>query len=129
MNAAELDEFLRHSDKAEMLVHFNALLDVARMEGKLEGIAQGFDQGFDAAIAGAASVVAKLATARPRSSVVPIEILELPVRTYNLLKRDGIHTIGDLQETTLEGVSDIPHISTGQIATIKSRLAAFNFDW
>lgn len=46
----------------------------------------------------------------PLSEETPIEKLELSVRTYNCLKRAGIHTLGKLYSLTAEGLAGIRNL-------------------
>lgn len=51
----------------------------------------------------------------PTSSVsaIPIEDLDLSVRTYNCLKREGINTVGDLALETAGSLAGIRNIRNG----------------
>jgi carbon monoxide dehydrogenase subunit G len=55
---------------------------------------------------------------------VPIEDLSLPVRAYNSLRREGVHTIGDLIARTPEQLLDIDNIGPAYVEEIRQRLAA-----
>jgi carbon monoxide dehydrogenase subunit G len=54
----------------------------------------------------------------------PIEDLVLPVRAYNSLRREGIHTVGDLVARTPEQLLAIDHIGPAYVEDIRQRLAA-----
>jgi hypothetical protein len=52
----------------------------------------------------------------------PIEELDLIVRTYNCLKREGIHNVGDLVARTEAELKDIRDLGARSIASIKHKL-------
>jgi carbon monoxide dehydrogenase subunit G len=54
---------------------------------------------------------------------VPIEELSLPLRAYNSLRRDGVHTVGDLVAKTPEQLLDIDNIGPASVEEIRQRLA------
>jgi hypothetical protein len=54
---------------------------------------------------------------------VPIEDLVLTVRAYNSLRREGIHTVGDLVARTPEQLLAIDQIGPASIEEIRQRLA------
>ena len=54
----------------------------------------------------------------------PIEELVLPVRAYNSLRREGIHTVGDLVARTPEQLLAIDQIGPAYVEDIRQRLAA-----
>jgi len=53
----------------------------------------------------------------------PIEDLVLPVRAYNSLRREGIHTVGDLIARTPEQLLAIDQIGPAYVEDIRQRLA------
>jgi len=55
----------------------------------------------------------------------PIEDLNLPVRSYNSLRREGIHTIGDLAFRTEEQLLALSNIGPAAVGEIKQRLADY----
>jgi carbon monoxide dehydrogenase subunit G len=55
---------------------------------------------------------------------VPIEELNLPLRAYNSLRREGLHTIGDLVARTPQELLGIENIGPASIEEIRQRLAA-----
>jgi len=55
----------------------------------------------------------------------PIEDLNLPVRSYNSLRREGIHTIGDLAFRTEEQLLGISNIGPASVEEIKQKLADY----
>jgi DNA-directed RNA polymerase subunit alpha len=55
---------------------------------------------------------------------VPIEELELGVRSYNCLKRVGIETIGDLVSKTETELAAIPNFGKKSIEEVQETLAA-----
>jgi uncharacterized protein len=55
---------------------------------------------------------------------LPIEDLQLPVRTFNSLRREGIHTAGDLSARNESELLAIPNLGRQSISEIKLKLAA-----
>ena len=53
----------------------------------------------------------------------PIEELNLPLRTYNSLRRDGIHTLSDLAARTPEELLAIDNIGPASVEEIRRKLA------
>jgi hypothetical protein len=54
---------------------------------------------------------------------LPIDVLNLPIRAWNSLRRDGIQTLGDLAARTPEQLLAIGNIGPASVAEISSRLA------
>ncbi|WHM40865.1 DNA-directed RNA polymerase subunit alpha [Streptomyces sp. BPTC-684] len=54
---------------------------------------------------------------------LPIEELELTVRSYNCLKREGIHTVGELTALTDADLVDIRNFGAKSIDEVKAKLA------
>jgi DNA-directed RNA polymerase subunit alpha len=54
----------------------------------------------------------------------PIEELELSVRSYNCLKREGVQTVGDLVQRTEQDLLDIRNFGQKSIDEVKAKLAA-----
>ena len=53
---------------------------------------------------------------------LPIEDLELTVRSYNCLKREGIHTVGELVARSEADLMDIRNFGAKSIDEVKSKL-------
>jgi len=53
----------------------------------------------------------------------PIEELGLALRSYNSLRREGVHTVGDLASRTREDLLAIDHIGPASVEEIKQKLA------
>jgi carbon monoxide dehydrogenase subunit G len=53
----------------------------------------------------------------------PLEILNLTVRSYNGLRREGIHTVGDLASRTREQLLAIDNIGPASVEEIRQKLA------
>lgn len=53
---------------------------------------------------------------------MPIEDLELSVRSYNCLKREGIHTVGELVSRTENELMDIRNFGAKSIDEVKTKL-------
>ena len=54
---------------------------------------------------------------------LPIEELELTVRSYNCLKREGIHTVGELVSRSEADLLDIRNFGAKSIDEVKQKLA------
>jgi len=53
---------------------------------------------------------------------LPIEELELTVRSYNCLKREGIHTVGELVARSEADLLDIRNFGAKSIDEVKAKL-------
>jgi DNA-directed RNA polymerase subunit alpha len=58
----------------------------------------------------------------------PIEQLELSVRALNCLKREGIHTLGELLECTEEDLMDIRNFGEKSVVEVKEKLVDMGLD-
>ena len=54
---------------------------------------------------------------------MPIEDLDLTVRSYNCLKREGIHTVGELVGRSEADLLDIRNFGSKSIDEVKVKLA------
>jgi DNA-directed RNA polymerase subunit alpha len=54
---------------------------------------------------------------------MPIEDLDLTVRSYNCLKREGIHTVGELVGRSEADLLDIRNFGSKSIDEVKIKLA------
>ena len=54
---------------------------------------------------------------------LPVEDLDLSVRSYNCLKREGIHTVGELVARSEEDLLDIRNFGSKSIDEVKETLA------
>lgn len=57
---------------------------------------------------------------------MPIEELDLSVRSYNCLKRAGINTIYELTQKTAEDMMKVRNLGKKSLQEVESKLAAFN---
>src|SRR5512135_3925775 len=57
---------------------------------------------------------------------MPIEELDLTVRSYNCLKREGIHTVGELVGRSEADLLDIRNFGAKSIDEVKAKLAGMN---
>jgi DNA-directed RNA polymerase subunit alpha len=57
---------------------------------------------------------------------MPIEELELGVRSYNCLKREGIETVGELVAKSDQELMCIPNFGRKSIEEVRERLAKNN---
>jgi uncharacterized protein len=63
------------------------------------------------------------AAAQERDLGQPIEGLNLSLRSYNSLRREGIHTVGDLTAKTREELLAIDYIGPASVEEIRQKLA------
>jgi DNA-directed RNA polymerase subunit alpha len=61
--------------------------------------------------------------ARASDLAIPIEELDFSVRSYNCLKREGVHTVGDLIQRTEQDLLDIRNFGQKSIEEVKEKLA------
>jgi DNA-directed RNA polymerase subunit alpha len=54
--------------------------------------------------------------------MVPVEDLDLSVRSYNCLKREGVNTVGDLVEMTEEDLLEIRNFGDKSVDEVKEKL-------
>jgi uncharacterized protein len=59
----------------------------------------------------------------PEGDAQPIAELNLSLRSYNSLRREGIHTVGDLAAKTREELLAIDHIGPASVEEIRQKLA------
>lgn len=59
----------------------------------------------------------------PDQAKAPIEELNLPVRSYNSLRREGVHTVGSLTALSEEDLLAIDGLGPASVKEIRSRLA------
>jgi len=57
---------------------------------------------------------------------MPIEELDLSVRSYNCLKRAGINTIYELTQKTTEDMLKVRNLGKKSLQEVEAKLAAFN---
>src|SRR5215212_4758372 len=57
---------------------------------------------------------------------LPVEDLQLTVRSYNCLKREGIHTVGELISRSEQDLLDIRNFGSKSIDEVKLKLAEMN---
>jgi len=55
---------------------------------------------------------------------LPIEDLDLTVRSYNCLKREGIHTVGELVSRSEADLMDIRNFGSKSIDEVKAKLVS-----
>jgi carbon monoxide dehydrogenase subunit G len=76
-----------------------------------------------AATAGPGDLAGTAVTGDGAQQVVPIEDLQLPVRAFNSLRREGIHTIGDLAARNETDLLAINNLGPQSVSEIKQKLA------
>ena len=70
-----------------------------------------------------AAAAAPEAVAPDATLALPVEELQLPVRAFNSLRREGIHTVGDLSARTEAQLRSITNLGPQSIKEIKQKLA------
>ena len=91
------------------------LVQLFGLAQELNAEAEGVDIGPSAADAALAADLA-----------LPIEEMDLTVRSYNCLKREGIHTIGELVGRSEADLLDIRNFGQKSIDEVKSKLAGMS---
>ena len=73
---------------------------------------------------GGLQIGAETATAAPTSPnlLLPIEDMDLSVRSYNCLKREGVATVGELVQKTEQDLLDIRNFGQKSIEEVKEKL-------
>lgn len=66
---------------------------------------------------------------RERLLAMPIEELELSVRSYNCLKRAGINTVGELVEKTDEEMSKVRNLGKKSLDEVREKLASLGLSF
>jgi DNA-directed RNA polymerase subunit alpha len=68
------------------------------------------------------------AEAAPAYAEEPIEKLDLSVRSLNCLKREGVHTVGDLLNYSLEDLMDIRNFGEKSVIEVKDKIEAMGLN-
>ncbi len=63
-----------------------------------------------------------MAAATSPDLMLPIEDMDLSVRSYNCLKREGVHTVGELVQKTEQDLLDIRNFGQKSIEEVKQKL-------
>ena len=93
-----------------------AVMHAARRLGDLMGL-------FRELVEGPISVDEAVATeAAPAYADEPIEKLDLTVRSLNCLKREGVHTVADLLNYSLEDLMDIRNFGEKSVDEVKDKI-------
>jgi DNA-directed RNA polymerase subunit alpha len=53
---------------------------------------------------------------------MPIEHLELSSRTYNVLRRSGVNTVGQLMQVTEDDLLGLPHFSRESLRELHEKM-------
>ncbi len=95
-----------------------AVMHAARRLGELMGL-------FRELIEGPAPTETEVpAEAAPAYASEPVEKLDLTVRSLNCLKREGVHTVGDLLNYSLEDLMDIRNFGEKSVIEVKDKIEA-----
>jgi DNA-directed RNA polymerase subunit alpha len=92
-----------------------AVMHAARRLGELMGL-------FRELVEGPVPVEEEPAEAVPAYADEPIEKLDLTVRSLNCLKREGVHTIGDLLNYSLDDLMDIRNFGEKSVIEVKDKI-------
>jgi DNA-directed RNA polymerase alpha subunit len=65
-------------------------------------------------------------TGRVEAATEPISVLRLRTRTYNGLRRTGVHTVGQLLQLSDQDLMDIRQFGIGCLQDVHSALAAWH---
>jgi DNA-directed RNA polymerase subunit alpha len=98
-----------------------AVMHAARRLGELMGL-------FRELVEGPAPVEESPAEAAPAYADEPVEKLDLTVRSLNCLKREGVHTIGDLLKYSLEDLMDIRNFGEKSVIEVKDKIEAMGLN-
>ena len=81
--------------------------------------------GFDESGPGGLSIGEETGAGQPASPnlLLPIEDLDLTVRSYNCLKREGVETVGELVTKTEQDLLDIRNFGQKSIEEVKDKLS------
>lgn len=102
----------------------DAIQDSARQLVELFGL---FTEGYEGASkSGGGS--RRLASRPVISDERPVEELELTVRSYNCLKREGVDTIGQLATMTEEELMNIRNLGMKSVDEIRSKLTEYGYE-
>jgi hypothetical protein len=105
--------------------------DEGRKKGDAEGYALGYKEGFQRALDLVNVAVNTLKSMdHNRGPVDEIEIndLSLSVRTYNLLKREAIHTVGDLLKKNEAYLKQIRNFDSKNLDEVKAKLQELGYE-
>lgn len=58
--------------------------------------------------------------------ILPIEDFNFTVRLYNCLKRDGVHTLGDVLERSEQDLAQIPGLTMREVDEVRDVLGLIN---
>ena len=92
-----------------------AVMHAARRLGELMGL-------FRELVEGPAPAEEAVVEAAPAYADEPIEKLDLTVRSLNCLKREGVHTIADLLNLSLEDLMDIRNFGEKSVIEVKDKI-------
>jgi DNA-directed RNA polymerase alpha subunit len=105
-----------------------------------DGVAHGFAQGFPAGVLAAKAYLLGMAIEAPTSPDMqalvaqmakplntPIEDFDFTVRIYNILKRNGLHTIAGIMSLKASDYPDFRNLRPEDRSAIKSTLASYGY--
>ncbi|MCL1898512.1 MAG: DNA-directed RNA polymerase subunit alpha, partial [Micrococcales bacterium] len=98
----------------------DALASAGKTLVELFGLAHELSPGAEGIEIGPSPTDAALAA----DLALPIEDLDLTIRSYNCLKREGVHTVGELVARSESDLLDIRNFGSKSIGEVKEKLAA-----
>ena len=97
----------------------DAIASAGKTLVELFGLARELNVGAEGIDIGPSPVDEQLAA----DLALPVEDLQLTVRSYNCLKREGIHTVGELISRSEQDLLDIRNFGAKSIDEVKAKLA------
>lgn len=95
------------------------------------GYKRGYDEGYEQGMKDAPNGVVKAGMSVTLASL-PIEVLDLSIRTFNALKKAGFNTIGDVVPLTYREMIHIKNLGTkqrGEVASGLHRYGIIDTEW
>ena len=87
------------------------------------GAEAGTEEGGTVQAAADSDSASAAADAGQSTLALPLEELHLPLRSYNSLRREGVHTVGDLASHTPQELLAIENIGKASVEEIRQKLA------
>ena len=103
-----------------------------------QGFEAGWNKGYTEGVEAARAQLLALPTTPPTAAIqqeatpslspsTPIEKLDFPVEVYNCLKREGLHTIGEVASRSARELLNIPNVGKGSVSKIEEKLKASGY--
>ena len=114
----DFDKLIIDVETKQSMLPRDALASAGRTLVELFGLARELNVEAEGIYMGPSPTDAALAA----DLALPIEELELTVRSYNCLKREGIHTVGELIARSEQDLLDIRNFGSKSIDEVKGKL-------